>query len=56
MLAGGEPSRLSASARTGSDLDAAVTAWSPDADTADLAAALTLARETGGARRPPASW
>ena len=48
VLAGPTPTRLAASARTPAELREALSAWTPAETSADLDAALALARETGG--------
>lgn len=49
VLAGREPQRLAASARDAAGVREALTGWTAEATAADLASAVALARETGGA-------
>ena len=49
VLAGREPQRLGASARDAADVSTALAEWTAEATAADLASAVALAQETGGA-------
>ena len=49
VLAGREPQRLGESARDAADVSTALAGWTAEATAADLASAVALARETGGA-------